>query len=64
VASASKQNRINVKKCDRTYEVSSASVELWQQASGVIHPQGNPSVGEFTPTQARMAGNNNSRDFR
>ncbi|MBE9037023.1 hypothetical protein [aff. Roholtiella sp. LEGE 12411] len=54
----------HVKKCDRTYEVSVASVKLWQQASGVIDPEGNPSVGEFTRTQARMAGNNNSRNFR
>ncbi len=57
-------NWYHVKKCDRTYEVSVASVELWQQASGVIHPAGNPSVGEFTRTQARMAGNNNSKYFQ
>lgn len=30
------------------YEVSIAPTELWQQATGVIHPHGNPSVGEFT----------------
>lgn len=30
------------------YEVSIAPPELWQQATGVIHPHGNPSVGEFT----------------
>jgi hypothetical protein len=54
----------HVKKCDRIYEVSVASPELWQQASGVIHPEGNPSVGEFTRRQARMAGTNNAKDFR
>lgn len=36
-----------------TYELSPAPASLWQQASGVIHPAGNPSVGEFTRTQAR-----------
>ena len=36
------------------YEVSLAPSELWQQAIGVINPQGNPSVGEFTRQQARM----------
>ncbi len=53
----------HVKKCDRTYEISVAAPELWQQASGVIHPEGNPSVGEFTRRQSRMVGSNN-KDFR
>ncbi|WP_414568899.1 hypothetical protein [Nostoc sp. CCY 9925] len=54
----------HVKKCDRTYEVAIAPSELWQQASGVIHPEGNPSVGEFTKRQARIAGSSSTKDFR
>ncbi|PSN17017.1 hypothetical protein C7271_19925 [filamentous cyanobacterium CCP5] len=43
-----------VKRQDaRTYSLSPAPSSLWQQVSGVIHPAGNPSVGEFTRTQAR-----------
>jgi hypothetical protein len=39
---------------DGSYEVIPAPTELWQQVQGVIHPQGNPSVGEFTRKAARM----------
>ncbi|MFN6564370.1 MAG: hypothetical protein RMY28_031885 [Nostoc sp. ChiSLP01] len=53
----------HVKKYDRTYEVAIAPSELWQQASGVIHPEGNPSVGEFTKRQARITGSG-IKDFR
>lgn len=39
----------HVRKCDeRSYEISLAPQELWQQATGVISSQGNPSVSEFT----------------
>ena len=38
---------------DRTYAIAPAPQELWQQVHGVIHPHGNPSVGEFTRKQAR-----------
>jgi hypothetical protein len=41
---------------DRSYEVSAAQDELWQAVSGVIHPNGNPSVGEFTRRVAKMTG--------
>ena len=41
---------------DRVYEVSLAPNELWQAVGGVIHPNGNPSVGEFTRTSAKMTG--------
>lgn len=54
----------HVKKYDRTYEVAIASPQLWQQVSGVIHPQGNPSVGEFTKRQARTVGYRYTKDFR
>lgn len=45
------------------YEVSIVSPELWQQAIGVIHPEGNPSVGEFTRRHAKMLSYNGSKDF-
>lgn len=35
------------------YELSVPSAEIWQQATGVIHPDGNPCVGEFTRRNAR-----------
>lgn len=41
---------------DRLYEVSLAPDEMWQTVGGVIHPNGNPSVGEFTRTSAKMRG--------
>lgn len=54
----------HVRKHDRNYEVSLAPPELWQQATGVINPQGNPSVGEFTRKQSRMLGYNGIKEFR
>jgi hypothetical protein len=39
---------------DRRYDVSLAPNELWQRVAGVVHPNGNPSVGEFTRKQARI----------
>ncbi|KOP23870.1 hypothetical protein AMR41_23805 [Hapalosiphon sp. MRB220] len=53
----------HLKKRDRVYEVSIAAPELWQQAMGVIYPEGNPSVGEFTRRHARMVGCKSSKDF-
>jgi hypothetical protein len=45
----------HVRKTDnRLYEVSLAPQELWQRVAGVVHPNGNPSVGEFTRTQAKV----------
>lgn len=38
---------------DRTYQLSLAPAELWQQVQGVIHPHGNPSVSEYTKRHAR-----------
>jgi len=43
-----------VKKHFATYSVVRASAELWQKAMGVINPEGNPSVGEFTRRYARQ----------
>ncbi len=41
---------------DRSYEISLASDALWQSVGGVVHPHGNPSVGEFTRNAARIKG--------
>jgi len=45
----------HVKKIESTYQISPAPLHLWQQASGVLDPNGNPSVSEFTRKQARVA---------
>ncbi len=45
------------------YELVTAPVDLWQQASGVILPSGNPTVGEFTRRQARQTRFNGIKDF-
>lgn len=45
------------------YEVSIAPPELWQQATGVIHPHGNPSVGEFTRKLAQKTAYPAIREF-
>ncbi|GAB1541095.1 hypothetical protein NUACC21_37650 [Scytonema sp. NUACC21] len=49
---------------NRTYEISLAPPELWQQATGVIFPEGNPSVGEFTRRQARFFSYKNIKDYK
>lgn len=49
------------KTSDREYQIQPAPRELWSQASGVIHPEGNPSVGEFTRRQSRSR--SSVRDF-
>ena len=47
-----------------TYNLSLAPGTLWQQVSGVIHPHGNPSVGEFTSRQARLVTFGGLKDFQ
>ena len=54
----------HVKKLEeRRYMVSTAAKELWQQVDGVLAPQGNVSVSEFTRRQAKMLRLNGIRDF-
>ena len=48
----------------RAYNLSIPPPELWQQAQGVLDPNGNPSVGEFTRRQSRMVGCSGSKDFK
>ncbi|MGB3202539.1 MAG: hypothetical protein WBA99_16655 [Nodosilinea sp.] len=45
------------------YRVAVAPEELWMQASGVILPTGNPTVGEFTRRQARQTRYEGIKDF-
>lgn len=52
------------KGCNLNYTVSPAPKELWQQAVGVIHPRGNPSVSDFTRRQARMVTLYRPKDFQ
>jgi hypothetical protein len=55
----------HIRKTDaRHYTVQLASDTLWLQASGVIQPSGNPSVGEFTRRQARQTTYHGPKDFR
>ncbi|MFM7406329.1 MAG: hypothetical protein ACKO3K_06610 [Cuspidothrix sp.] len=53
----------HVHKQESKYNLSLAPVELWQQATGVIDPHRNPSVGEFTYRQSRTMGGNTVKDF-
>jgi hypothetical protein len=52
-----------IKSGERSYTVSKAPRELWQQVSGVINAEGNPSVGEFTRKSARMNGYQGLKGF-
>jgi hypothetical protein len=49
---------------ERTYKVTLAPQEIWQQVTGVIDPHGNPSVGEFTRRHARLVSYNGLKDFQ
>jgi hypothetical protein len=53
-----------VRKVDRTYNISVAPQEIWQQAIGVTNPGGNPSVGEFTLRHARMNSYDTCKQFK
>jgi hypothetical protein len=53
----------HVRKQDTTYNLSVAPPELWQQATGVINPEGNPTVGEFTYRHSKMVSHKNMLDF-
>jgi hypothetical protein len=53
----------HVRRLCNSYELTAAPPELWQQAQGVIHPQGNPSVGDFTRAVSRMTSHHGVRQF-
>jgi hypothetical protein len=46
------------------YKASLAPEELWQQVGGLIHPNGNPSVSEFTSRNSRRVNYQGIKDFR
>ncbi len=48
---------------DRDYALSVAPRDLWMQAAGVLDPEGNPSVGEFTRRSASMTGYQGKKQF-
>ncbi len=52
------------KSKDNRYTLTVAPQELWQQVTGVINPEGNPSVGEFTRRQSRLVGSEGIKDFK
>ncbi len=52
-----------IRKQGPHYSVAQPPESIWQQASGVISPDGNPSVGEFTRRQSRAQGVTTRRDF-
>ena len=53
-----------VRKHERTYDLIVAPSELWQRATGVTYPDGNPTVGEFTQRQSRRIAHNTINDFK
>ena len=57
------KNWYHVCKTERTYQISLAQDRLWQQVSGVLHPDGNPSVSEFTLRQSRAHRSTKIKDF-
>jgi hypothetical protein len=46
------------------YSLQPVSRDLWELASGVIRPEGNPTVSQFTRRQARAAGVTGMRQYR
>lgn len=44
----------HVRRQDKAYTISVAPIELWKQATGVLNPEGNPTVSEFTRKAARL----------
>ncbi|MDB9541450.1 hypothetical protein NWP22_05815 [Anabaenopsis tanganyikae CS-531] len=48
---------------DGRYDISLAPKELWQQVTGVIDPDGNPSVGEFTRLNAKQLNHHALNNF-
>ncbi len=49
---------------DRTYGLTPAPRTLWQQVTGVVQVNGNPSVSEFTFRQSYHHGGYRLKDFR
>ena len=55
----------HVRRHDRhDYSLETVSRELWEQATGVIRAEGNPTVSQFTRRQARAGGVHGLRQYR
>lgn len=55
----------HVKRLDRLQHIlSPVPRDLWEQASGVIRPEGNPTVSQFTRRHARANGVTGMRQYR
>lgn len=55
----------HVKRRDRhDYSLSTVPRELWEQATGVIRVEGNPTVSQFSRRQARASGVQGMRQYR
>lgn len=55
----------HVRRHDRlTHTLSPVPRGLWEQASGVIRPEGNPTVSQFTRRHARASGVQGMRQYR
>lgn len=55
----------HVRRLDRLkYVLSPVPMELWEQATGVVRPEGNPTVSQYTRRQARATGVTGMRQFR
>ncbi len=53
-----------VRNEDCSHDLRPAEERLWQQVSGVINPQGNPTVGQFTRESARATGVHGLKSYR
>lgn len=55
----------HIRRLDRLqYVISPVPIELWEQATGVMRPEGNPTVSQFTRRQARATGVTGMRQYR
>ena len=55
----------HVKRINRQKHLLSAvPAELWEQATGVMRPEGNPTVSQFTRRQAKATGVTGLRQYR
>ena len=55
----------HVRRFDRhTHVLSPVPGELWERATGVVRPEGNPTVSQFTRRQARATGVTGMRQYR
>ena len=55
----------HVKRLGRhKHHLSAVPTQLWEQATGVMRPEGNPTVSQFTRRQAKATGVTGLKQFR